>query len=271
MLYLERNHAELNEISFKRLEEAGLGISAGRIAKLLLSIVNENVAEFYSTLKEQHVQAFLSYATGQSLDLIGELLNCPRESGEEDDDYRYRISKQTLSLARANETAVRLAVLSVEGVEDVVMRPFTHGTGSFSVYVVTNAPTASEDILEQVREKLEEFKAFGIRAEVYNPLLLPVELKVRLIFDKRVTDLDRKMIRAQAQQLIKEHIASLSVGNELDPMEIRSKILRLHEGIYDVDMYYFRIDGKPALLVPQKASWNERFVEAPVPDAVFVA
>lgn len=271
MLQLNKSQAELNEIAFKRLEEAGLGVSAGKIAKLLVSIINEIQADFYSTLKSQHIQAFLSKATGVSLDMIGELLNCHRRDGEEQEDYRYRISKQSLTLATANQTAVRLACLSVEGVEDVVMKAYTHGTGSFSVYVVTDNPQTPDNIIESVREKLDEFKAYGIRAEAFSPKILPVELKARIIFDKRVVDLDKQMVRKQAEQMIKDYVNSINVGDILNIKQIKDDVYNSHKDIFSVDIYHFRISNRPCLLVPQESDWNERFVEAGTPDAILVS
>jgi hypothetical protein len=271
MLNLEKTHLDLNEISFRRLEQEGLGVSAGRIAKLLLSIQNENIAGFYEQLKLAHVQPLLSHAQGNNLDLVGELLSCDRKDGEEDEDYRYRISKQSLTLASANETAVRLACLSVPGVDDVILKAYTHGTGSFAVYVVSDTPQTPDSVLYDVNKALDGMKAYGIRAAAFAPKLIPVELRARIIFDKKVVDLDRQMVRKQAEQLIKDSINQLSVGASLDPRELEKEIVRSHSDIYSVDIYHFRVNNRPCLLVEQSTSWNERFVQASEPNAVLVS
>lgn len=271
-LNIVKSLLQLNELSFKRLEEEGLGISAGRIAKLILSLLNENVADFYKTLENVHIQAFLSTATDKdAIDKIGILLNCLRLEGEEDEAYKFRISQQTLSLAKANETAIRLACLTVEGVEDVVIRPWTHGTGSFSVYVVTNQPIVPDTILEAVRAQVDSFKALGIKAKVFNPKLLPVEIRIRVLFDKKVPDTDRQFVLRNAQQIAKTHINSRSVGESMNPHEIRNDILVSNDGIFDVKVYHLRIKNRPVLVEIQDAMWNERFIEAPVPDAVLIS
>jgi phage-related baseplate assembly protein len=270
ILQMEKSLTDLNEIAFRRLEEEGLGASSGRIARLILSIVNEIHAEFYQTLKVSHTAHILSEATGVALDMIGQLLNCTRNEGEDDDTYRYRISKQSLSLATANETAIRLACLSVEGVKDVVMRPYTFGTGSFSVYVVTDTPQTPDNILEEVQNVLEEFKGYGIRAQAFSPKILPVELKARILFDKKVVDLDRQMVRKQAEQAVKDYVNSRNVGETLEPKVIKDMIYNSHKDIQEVEIYHFRINNRPCLLVPQEAAWNERFVEASTPEAILV-
>jgi hypothetical protein len=66
----------------------------GSLAKLFLNIINKMQSELYSTLRINHMQAFLSSATGSFIDEIGLLLNCKRNVDEEDDFYKDRISKQ---------------------------------------------------------------------------------------------------------------------------------------------------------------------------------
>lgn len=271
MLQLDKSHVELNEISFRRLEKEGIGVSAGKIAKLLLSILNETISTFYGELKNAHAQAFLSKAAGSSLDMIGEMLNCTRSDGEEDEEYRYRISKQSLTLASSNQTAVRLACLSVDGVDDVLIKPYTHGTGSFAVYVVSDTPQTPDSVIEDVKEALEKMKAYGIRAEAFSPKLLPVEMKARIIFDKKVVDLDRQMVRKQAEQLMKDYVNGLTVGETLSPTEIQKQVVRSHPDIVSVDTYLFRVNNRPCLLVEQEPSWNERFVQSSMPSAILVS
>lgn len=271
LLNIDKSLADLNEVSFKRLAEASIGVSAGSIAKLMLGIQNENIEGFYDTLKTNTVQAFLSYAEGEAVDAIGVMFNCTRLPGEDEATYKLRINKQNLTLASANETAVRLAILSIEGVEDVVMRAYTHGTGSFSVYPVTNNPVPDDDIMTAVEIKLDEMKGYGIRATAFPPVLVPVEMKARLIFDKTVQELDQRLIRSQAQQLIKDYVNTQSVGGAIVPNDLRKSIQDLNDGIFEVQFYQFRINNRPAVLVEQLAQWNERFIESSITDAILVS
>lgn len=271
VLNIDSSIATLNEISQKRMEAEGIGFSAGDTVKLVISVLNENVSEFIKLLKQQHAQVLLGGAEGAAIDLIGAMFNCVRNDGEEDGDYKYRISKQNLTLATANETALRLAILGVEGVDNVAMRPYTHGTGSFSVYVVTRDAIVDEETMAEVNAVIEQMKAYGVRGFAYSPVLVPVEFKARIIFDKSVLDLDQKMVRAQAQQIVRDYISQLQVGSALNPLEIRNRIYNLNTGIFDVQIYQFRVNNRPAIVTNQEAQWNERFSEAAIPDAILVS
>lgn len=271
MILLDKTYEQIMEETLAELE--GMGITerhAGGVARLLLSIINERLHTYYKTLKINHAQAFVSKAQGQFLDLIGELLDCHRQEGEDDETYRYRITKQIQVVASANYMAIRLAALSVEGVQDVMMKRFTHGTGSYSVYVVTAEPITPDETLNMVKEAIEEVQAFGVRGEVYRPNLLSVEMKVRLVFNKIVTDLERQLAIAQVQDELKKYVNSRNVGEPLDIRIINEIIKQIHNGIEEIIIFDYKINNRPVLPVTQTCAWNERFIESDKPNAIRV-
>lgn len=278
-LLIQKTMDELMKTAMSRLAKTPITeTSAGGIARLLLAVFNEQLASdapdgqgFYKRLEVAHAQAFLSTAEGYSLDLIGQLLNCRRQSGESDDDFRYRISKQTLTLAAANATAIRLAALSVDGVSDVVMKPYTHGTGSGSLYIYTSDPTQAASLVEQVQAVVDDVAAYGVRVAVFAPNNVEVEVYVRLIFDKQASEADKKLVRAKATQALKDYINSRGPGEELVINEMIKQVMSASDLIYDAEIARFVIDGRPVVIANQMCSWNERFVEASKPDAVIAA
>jgi hypothetical protein len=264
---------EIMEETLKELEAMGITeTDAGGVARLLLYIINKRLATYYETLNINQMQAFVSHATGFFLDKIGRLLDCDRRPEEigNDDAYRYRITKQIQVVASANRMAVRLAALSVSGVQDVKMKPFTHGTGSFSIYVISEDVFTPESILEEVRQKMDEFASFGIRAEVFRPYLVPVELRTRLLFKKNVSDLDKKLIISQANEAIRQYMNSRNAGDPFSFDTLTSNIQSLHEDISDIIYFDFKVNNRPAFIKDQTCAWNERFVQSDKPNAVQV-
>ena len=136
------------------LQAVGFNTDPGAVAKLFMNIVNKHIANLYNTLTVNHLRAFVSTADGDALDAIGLLLQCFRLAGETDDNYRYRITQQCLVLATSNETAIRLTALTVDGVKDVVLKPYSMGAGSFTVIVLSDEDVTSTGILEAVRVEL---------------------------------------------------------------------------------------------------------------------
>lgn len=269
LLLIDKSFDTLMAETLADLQNTSINDGPGGVARLLLSKVNEKLSTFYDALQLKHTEAFLSKAKGPTLDLIGELLNCTRLPGESDEEYKYRIHQQPLSLEKANETAIRLAVLSVPGVVDVVMREFTHGTGSFSVYPILNDPyTWNAELIAQIKQKIESVKAYGTRAVVMQPRLAYVELKGRLILDGKVSDMDKVLIQNDATQAVRQYINTLKPGEVLEIRKVINLVMNVSPYIMDVEIYHFMINNKAMLPVDQESAWNERFVEAPTPHSI---
>ena len=80
---------------------------------------------------------------------------------ETDDNFRFRISNATLSAAMANETAVRLAALSVPGVANIVVQPYARGIGTFDIIVIPVSGLATAGMISAVQTAINTVQAFG--------------------------------------------------------------------------------------------------------------
>lgn len=272
MILLDKTLEQIMSETLDELQGAGIDQNAGSVARLLVSIMNKHLSTFYDTLKINHAQAFVSTAKDIFLDYIGQLLDCERleEEANDDDAYRYRITKQIQVVASANRMAIRLAALSVEGVQDVILKRFTHGTGSFSVYVVSEDPVTSDELLDAVQEKIDEVEAYGVRGEVFRPILKNVEMKLRLVFRNTVPDLDRKLTISQVQEELKNYINGLNTGDSIIMTDINRLATDIYDKIEEVIIFNFKINNRPVLPVDQSLAWNERFIESDKPNALQV-
>lgn len=273
LLPIDKSFSVIMEEVIKDLESTPISNSGpGGVARLLLAKVSAKFGTFYTELKTQHVQAFLSQATGQSIDLIGELINCPRRMDETDDNYKGRIHVQKLVDEKANETAVRLAVLSVEAVKDVILRPFTHGTGSFSVYPILDNPYEWNDrLVSSIDLALKDTASFGIKSTVLQPRIAPIELRIKLLFNQKTAEIDRGLIRTRVTQLIRQKLNTFTPGAKFEIFKLINQVIQSDENILDVEVYHFMVRNRTALMVDQESMWNERFVESTVPGAVLVS
>jgi len=273
MMLLKKDIVELMEETMK--EAAGMGLSeedTGGVARLMIYLINKRLAGYYDTLDLNITQAFVSNAGDFFLSKIGRLVDCDRLPNETTEDYRYRITKQIQIVASSNITAVRLAILSVEGVQEVKLKRFTHGTGSFSAYVVSEEPITPQSILDAVNLKIQNgVEGFGIRAEAFRPIIIPIELKIRLIFNNTVTDLDKQLAITQSNEAVKRYVNSRNVEDPIDVNEIRKLIQAIHNGIEEIIFYHFKVNNRPALIKNQTCAWNERFVESDKPNAIQVS
>lgn len=265
-----KNFEELSTEATEDLAAVGLCTSPGSIAKLFLNIVNKNIAELYDCLSVNHLRAFVTTADGDALDAIGSLLRCSRLTDETDDNYRYRITKQCLVLATSNETSIRLTALTVDNVNDIILKPYSMGAGSFTVIVKTDNKEKQEETLALVRNKLLDVHAYGVRFNVVSPTLTYVKLKHKVYIKDTISDIEKQEIKYNVQLALVEYLNNLNIGENIIVDKITQIIMNVSSDIIEeanVNMY---INGEKALYVNQNCRWFERFIVSPETDNVVI-
>lgn len=261
---------ELSSEATSDLAAVGFNTSPGAIAKLFMNIVNKNIANLYNTLTVNHIRAFVTTADGGALDAIGVLVQCFRLRDESDDNFRYRITNQCLTLATSNETAIRLTALTVDGVTDVILKPYSMGAGSFTVIVLSDEDVTASGILENVRQKLLNVHGYGIRYNVVSPTLTYVSIKQRLFLDANLSDIEKQEIRYDVQLALTEHLANLNIGEDIVIDKITQVIMNVSDNILQESNVAFYINGEKALYVNQSCRWFERFIVSKDVDNVVI-
>ena len=251
---------ELRAEATSDLEAIGFNTSPGAIAKLFMNVVNKYIANLYNTLTVNHIRAFVTTADGAALDAIGKLLQCFRLKDETDDNFRYRIINQCLTLATSNETAIRLTALTVDGVNDVILKPYSMGAGSFTVIILSDEDVTSTGILETVRQKLLNVHGYGIRYNVVSPTLTYVSIKQKLYLNTTLSDIEKQEIKYDVQLALAEYLNSLNVGEDIIIDKITQVIMNVSENILEESNMAFYINGEKALYVNQSCRWFERFI-----------
>lgn len=270
MLTNLKTFEELTEASIEALQEAGIDHHPGGIARLFLNIVNQNLSEFYETLSLMHANAYVSTATGDALDKIGMMLACERQEKETDESYRYRMTRQVLSSASSNETAIRLAALSVEEVQDVVLKRYALGVGSFALLVLTDNPNTQQSTLEKVKEVVDDKVGYGINYVVTGPNLKPLQLSLKLILKDSTNDAKSQEIKSEVRQVIRELIESKGIAESFTMDELTQRVLNVSPYIVSYTVERLWVDGESVSHVSQHCNWNERFVVDSKPDAIII-
>jgi len=261
---------ELKTEATSDLQAIGFSTAPGAIAKLFMNIVNKNIANLYNTLTVNHIRAFVTTADGAALDAIGVLLQCTRLKEETDDNYRYRITNQCLTLATSNETAIRLTALTVDGVKDVILKPYSMGAGSFTVIILSDEDVTSTGILETVRKKLLDVHGYGIRYNVVSPTLTYVSIKQRLHLNDTLSDIEKQEIRYNVQLALSKYLSNLSIGEDIIIDKLTQVIMDVSPDIIQESNVQFKINGERALYVNQSCRWFERFIVSKDVDNVVI-
>lgn len=265
MILYNKSEQELNEMAEELLANTSItNTSPGARAKALLLIFNKILASYYQALDFNVTMAFVSRATGAFLDEIGALLNCTRRAGEDDNNYRYRITNQVYVVAGANETAVRLAALSVEHVVDVKLTPYVFGTGSFTVHVIVDNIENLDTAVAKVQEQLDAIKAYGVRGDAVAPKKIPVYFDVALVFFSSVPEDTRIMTRANVKAALINYVNSLTMGQQLIYSDLLYAAKEVSRGVVeDVIVRSMEVNRRPILIGNYKPYWDEQlYVDA---------
>jgi hypothetical protein len=235
-------------------------LDPGTIARSIVDVVSEEFGDFYRELELTTTMGFVSSAKGQFLDMIGILLNCTRANGEIDSNYRSRIVNQVYVIAGANESSIRLKALSIPGVKNILMREYTRGTGSFCIYVITDDLVTPQSIIDQVESVIKDTRAAGIYAEIKTPILIPIELKVRLMFSDKVSDTEKTSVRQTAKQSVKSYIDNIGLGGIFIVNEIVQVTMDSSIKVIDTDIFGLKVNNMNQFVRNFQVGWDERIV-----------
>lgn len=235
-------------------------LDPGSIARAFCDVLSQSISDLYSDLDLTTTMGFVSTATGSFLDMIGKLLDCTRLTNETDANYRVRITNQVYVNAGANAISIRLKVLSIDGVQDVIMKEFTKGAGSFSIYVITSDVQPSTTLIASVQTIVEQYRAAGVQAEVLAPILIPLQLKVRLLFNSDVSDAEKTTIKQAAKQNLKSYIDNIGLGGTFTLNQVVRTLLDSSTKIGDVDVYMMTVNGVTKFPSNFTVDWNQRIV-----------
>jgi hypothetical protein len=248
MLIYRRTPEEIEQIALDALNKTDIKNNGEGSPSLgIVKAINEMIGILYDSLDTNIDAATFSKAEQGFVDLIGELFNCPRNYGETDEEYKYRISNQVSIVASANKTSIEFATYNIENVTKVVLVPYTHGIGSFSAYVITDTMLVGNDldsVLSTVQEKVDTVAAYGIRTYVVAPKPLTVSMNVNVIFKQGTSSTIQSTVRSDVARNIKAYVDALDMNEGLVVAEIIDTIMDLNSAIYDVAINSITINNK---------------------------
>ena len=182
---------------------------------------------------------------------------------ESDANYKFRLMNATVSAEKANEVAIRLAVLSVDGVSDLVIKPFANGIGTYNVIVIPSTGIASSSLISSVQTSLNNVQAYGVKGIAIAPTILPVEITAQLTFAPSTTAFNQSSIMQNTVTSINNYITSIPIGGTFVYNELITQIMETSPSIKDVNIvcYYFR--QQPMFHGNITAYWDELFYPDP--------
>jgi hypothetical protein len=131
---------------------------------------------------------------------------------ESDANFRYRIVNTVLAGEAANQTALRLAILSTSGVADVVMVSRYRGIGTFGAILKAITPTVSQSLIDDVTANVSDIMAYGDIAYIRAPIESGLTMKITVHYDMVLSEDDLTTIEATIISSITDFVNNLDIG-----------------------------------------------------------
>lgn len=216
--------------------------------------------------------SFLGSADEEHLELIGALLDYPRREIEvydnllesfvtqpiDNETYKYEISRRVHTIASSNEEALRLALLSIDGVKEISGEEYTLGTGSFSFVITPMSGYSNDSVLEECREVISKTKAYGMKFEIRMPKEITIDFSIQVITKESSSiENDTSAITNVKNKLI-AYFETFEVAQGFIYNDFVQEVMNSHEKIIDFKVLGFYLDKEPVLLMNQTVAEDER-------------
>jgi hypothetical protein len=256
--------------------------NAGSIARSIVEAIapeigtggaDPNRASLYDFAQEVLDQGYISKATDEHLDLIGGLFSYPRrieqvrkEDGSlveepiSNDIYRYELTQIVPAAATANYAALRLALLTMTGVKDVIGKEYSHGTGSFSFILIAMAGFDERNLVAEAERVIDEVKGYGVRPHVMTPVMVPMDITIKLLFHESTSENQKANIRFEAKNALIRYTGSFERGAGFIYNDLVQEIMNANQKIVDFEILKFYLNNEPVLLTNHSILEDERII-----------
>lgn len=189
---------------------------------------------------------------------------------ENDEDYRFRLSRAFSTRFSNNGSAVQVAALSIAGIVKADLLPFARGAGTFDVLLIPRGNKLPRSVKNEVIRSINKVTAYGISPQVREPDYIPIKVTVRLRYAKGTAPGVRDALRDGVQSAILNYIGNIPLGGELIINQLRSTVLGASSEIIDMTLLELCIDGRPSAIRNFKLQPDELFIPDEENEAIVI-
>lgn len=165
---------------------------------------------------------------------------------EDDESYRFRITKAIRVGAAGTAEAVRFAGLAVPGVRDIKINQAPYGLGSFEVIVVPEDYNGVAEIVNKVTTAINAVRPLGVRVFIKRPMIKVVNVNVNLVIPAANVSGVADAARLRAKEAISRYVASLLPGEQFVYNRFVQLVLDSSEAVKDLVVVSFTVAGAEA-------------------------
>jgi len=179
---------------------------------------------------------------------------------EDDDSYRFRLTRSIFSAASANKEALRVAAFGAGDVSDVQIRPLIQGAGTFEIFLIPRGNKVSRATIRQVQFLVDLVAPMGSLAIVRSPTSLPVEISIELIFTQETPEGEKGTVKRGARQALLDYLSVIPVGGLFVYNEMVQRVMDVSTRILDMRTICYSFRREPQVLGNIRAYDDESFV-----------
>jgi hypothetical protein len=203
-----------NSLKQNFLDRTQVDVAPRSVIDMFFKSVSDMLHQVYDVIEENKKPYLFTNQKGDELDSTGFFLQCPREEGESDSNYLYRLSNWTQRNAACNQQAIydKCKELKYSSSQNYV--PYTKGVGTATIYVIplNYTESAISRALLEAQEKVSPVISPASIVDFQIPE--PKYVKVVAYLDvKNGSDVDS--IKRTIQDQIKEYINGIAPGASL--------------------------------------------------------
>ena len=170
---------------------------------------------------------------GDDLDSEGFMVNCPRETGENDAQYKWRLMRWLRRMETGNNAAIQDALLNLDHAASAEFVPFSMGCGTATVYVI---PKIYDNVTASLALAEAQVAVNAVKgAGLYVQYVVPTIVAVRPVALMETYNGDITLIRSNIENKFKAYINALAPGAWLEVGQLE------RIGLVDASVRYFSV------------------------------
>lgn len=145
---------------------------------------------------------------------------------ENDDRYRFRLSKNYDRLISTNNTKIKLAAINVPGVLDVKVISNYYGIGTAGAVVLGADFSTSNAQLKAVQANLDEMKGPGLMVMAVAATKVSVDIELEVEPTRPLTQLEKQNVRLAVNSAITNQLRGVGIGGIVEVSSLVEAIRR---------------------------------------------
>lgn len=218
-----------NDFKNKFYDLTKIDVSKGSVMDMMIKAMSYMLSEIYKAIEKNKQPYLFTKQTGKELDATGYFLQCPRQTNESDENYRYRLMKWTQRNASNNLEAINDAIKKLSFASSATYVPNINGIGTACVYLI---PYQYDE--EYIKSAISEAKDMIEKVTSPSTIIeysVPEPISVKLVaYLDAANNADKNYIKQNATSIIKDYINNIAPGDRLMLGYINNIVLDI-EGI----------------------------------------